>query len=104
MKGLASGFEHVTTLDLIITMSESDRPPPDLVTPDRIEISNTVRSLMLTSESVTPSHLYLELLRHGIRNGWELAEVDLRFVTTHLIGEGYCIDEKSGRFQPVAAT
>ncbi|MER7006660.1 DNA methyltransferase [Dactylosporangium sp. NPDC000555] len=97
VKGLASGFEDVATLDLIITMREADgEVPTTLKAVDRVTVAATIQELANVSPA-TPSHLYLELLRTGIREGWELDKLDLRDVTTALIADGWDIDSKTGR-------
>src|SRR5262249_40382290 len=61
VKGLASGFEHVATLDLIITMRAArpgEQAGPTAQAPD---LGDAVRSLATESIGTTPSHLYLEL-------------------------------------------
>lgn len=96
VKGLASGFEHVATLDLVITMVPSDveRPEPRHVSTD--EVLNVVDRLAADAEGRSPSHLYLELLRHGLRNEWALSDLDLRVVTRHLIDAGLVLDPSTG--------
>lgn len=97
VKGLASGFEDVATLDLIITMREADGDvPTTLMAVDRATVAATIQELANVGPA-TPSHLYLELLRTGIREGWELGNLDLRDVTTALIEDGWDIDSKTGR-------
>jgi hypothetical protein len=97
VKGLASGFEDVATLDLIITMREADgEVPTTLRQADRATVARKIQELASISPA-TPSHLYLELLRTGIREGWELDTLDLRDVTTALIDDGWDIEPKTGR-------
>ncbi|WP_431918124.1 DNA methyltransferase [Micromonospora wenchangensis] len=96
VKGLASGFEDVATLDLVITMRRADSNVLTLKAVDRATVAATIRELANVSPA-TPSHLYLELLRTGIREGWELDKLDLRDVTTALIADGWDIDSKTGR-------
>jgi len=103
VKGLASGFEDVATLDLIITMraagTELQRALKDI---DAATVAAKIRELARVSPA-TPSHLYLELLRTGIREGWQLAQLDLRDVTTALIADGWDIDPKTGRLKRAGA-
>jgi 16S rRNA G966 N2-methylase RsmD len=97
VKGLASGFEDVATLDLIITMRAADgEVPTTLRAVDRATVAAKIQELANVSPA-TPSHLYLELLRTGIREGWELDKLDLRDVTAALIADGWDIDSKTGR-------
>jgi len=96
VKGLASGFEDVATLDLIITMvpCKDAAPPAEHVRSD--EVATATKHLASSNQATTPSHLYLELLRHGIREGWHLGELDLRTVTSTLIDDGWLIEPKTG--------
>lgn len=99
VKGLASGFEDVATLDLIITMCDSDgTAQQELKDLDSFTVADKIRELARISPA-TPSHLYLELLRTGIREGWQLAQLDLRDVTTALIADGWDIHPKTGRLK-----
>jgi 16S rRNA G966 N2-methylase RsmD len=96
VKGLASGFEDVATLDLIITMTAAEcatRPSVHITAQD---IAAATRRLAVTAQGSTPSHLYLELLRHGMREGWHLGELDLRAITSTLIQDGWDIEPKTG--------
>jgi DNA modification methylase len=97
VKGLASGFEHVATLDLILTMTADDvATQDDLVHVSEHEVARTTLELAAANPRSTPSHLYLELLRRGIRDGWMLDELDLRTVTTTLLAGGWEVDPKTG--------
>jgi 16S rRNA G966 N2-methylase RsmD len=100
VKGLASGFEHVATMDLIMSMQPVD---PDVAarplhSPDARELKEATASLLGQAKADSPSHLYLELLRHGIRAGWELSAVDLRTVTPTVQAMGWQIHSGSGKF------
>lgn len=96
VKGLASGFEHIATLDLVITMRRSDGDTPGLHKISEADIIQVTRELAKDSEATSPSHLYLELLRRGFRDGWRLGELDLRAVTSTLLDDGWQVDPKSG--------
>lgn len=99
VKGLASGFEHVATLDLILTL----RPAADgQAVPEPVEATHVVeatKALALESKGASPSHLYLELLRRGFREGWDLSKLDLRTVTSTLLAQGWEVDEQTGRLR-----
>ncbi|WP_374197180.1 DNA methyltransferase [Nonomuraea sp. NEAU-A123] len=97
VKGLASGFEHIATLDLIITMRSSDATPPDLSHIPAGEIVREVRRLAEDSRGTTPSHLYLEILRAAIRKNWTVEELDLSVINNTLVEDGWTIESKSGR-------
>lgn len=98
VKGLASGFEHVTTLDLIITMTVATSKLPDLVAPSPAAVAVISRRLP-HGTAVTPSHVYLELLRHGMRENWDLSHLDLHSVTSTLQADDWEVDERSGHLR-----
>lgn len=96
VKGLASGFENVATIDLILTMQAS--PDADHVVaaqPTGEEVQSAVRELARNVD--TPSHLYVSLLRHGLRSGWDLGAINLKDVTAVLLADDYTIESKTGR-------
>ena len=98
VKGLASGFEHVATLDLIITMTPqldgANSLPP--TPPDEAYLEQLVTKLISDSVGRTPSHLYLELLRACFKNNWSVERLDLKIVVQRLLDGGYELDSKSG--------
>ena len=77
VKGLASGFENTATLDLILTMRSAQGPHRELVDPPSIVIEQIVEQHLTEQAEVSPSLLYLELLRRGFRSGWNLSQLDL---------------------------
>ncbi len=98
VKGLASGFENVATLDLVLSMrSGKPAPPARLQQPATADVEAVVRHLLNTRNGTTPSHLYLELLRHGFRHGWDLGGLDLRHVSEFVAAQGVAIHTKTGR-------
>ncbi len=97
VKGLASGFENVATLDLIITMQPSNVSAPPSVLPVADQVTATIGRVLASGNGLTPSHLYLELLREGFRSGWDLSHLDLRSITARLADSGVSIDPRSGR-------
>lgn len=97
VKGLASGFENVATLDLILTMRSDDGELLSTMrTPTADELDSVVRRVLDRDGSVTPSHLYLELLREGFQENWDLGQVDLRHVGDLLDKSGLAIDPRTG--------
>lgn len=100
VKGLASGFENVATLDLMLTMRTTHRPSNDVVVPTVPAVERVVRDLLADELSLTPSHLYVELLRHGFRSGWDLSQLDLRGITKLLASVDREVDRRSGRVLP----
>ncbi len=47
----------------------------------------------------SPSHIYLELLRRGMREHWDLSELDLQVVIGTLTEDGWEVDESSRRLR-----
>jgi len=95
---LASGFENVATLDLVLSMQPSERGQPyRILKPAMAEVEAVVRRLVVEGTDSTPSHLYLELLRHGFRHGWDLGEFDLRHISGIVAAQGFVIHPKTGR-------
>lgn len=102
VKGLASGFEHVATLDLILTMSEAAGQAAETLPPEGAV--TTLLATLADREHPTPSHLYLEALRHALREGWSVADLDLKSATTALERAGWEVQPKTGRLhRPVVA-
>lgn len=96
MNGLASGFEHVVAPYLVITMTTSDIERPQVRHGASEEVLNAVDQLAADRERRSPSHLYLELLRHGLCNDRALSDLDLGVVTRRLIDGGWVLDASSG--------
>jgi 16S rRNA G966 N2-methylase RsmD len=100
VKGLASGFEHVATLDLIMTMvPDGDDRRAFMAPPQELVIEATRNAAADSGLTTSPSHIYLELLRRGMREHWDLSELDLRVVTRTLMADGWEIDESSSRLR-----
>ena len=61
-------------------------------------------TLLAEREHPTPSHLYLEALRHALREGWSVADMNLKSATAALEAAGWTIEAKTGRLhRPGAA-
>ena len=100
VKGLASGFEHIATLDLIMTMVPNGDDHRALVVPTQEVLIEATRAAAADSGALSsPSHIYLELLRQGMREHWDLSELDLRVITRTLMADGWDIDESTGRLR-----
>lgn len=94
VKGLASGFESVATLDLVLTMIPDETARASFIQPSKEQIAQATREHAGAS---TPSHLYLELLRHAMRAGWSVADLDLKAATSTLLADGWSLDAKTGK-------
>jgi len=104
VKGLASGFENVATMDLIVSMRARRADDPDTEhVPTVLEIEHAVSVILDNRRADSPSHLYLELLRQGIAEGWDLSGLDLRLVTDAVLRHGWSVDPASGRLVEAVA-
>jgi 16S rRNA G966 N2-methylase RsmD len=97
VKGLASGFENVATLDLVLTLRPSCVASPPVVVPSETAIDKVVQRLLAEGAGLTPSHLYLELLRQGLRSSWDLSRLDLRHIIELLRSLDRAVDPRTGR-------
>ena len=97
VKGLASGFENVATLDLMLTLRPAPNGHRPTSTPSSQVVDDFVRTLLAEDSEPTPSRLYLALLRHGLTEGWDLSRLDLRRVTALLTSADAVIDRRSAR-------
>lgn len=100
VKGLASGFENVATLDLMLTLRRARRPFRPARAPSAAAVADFVRCLLTGDSAVSPSRLYVMLLRHGIAQGWDLSQLDLRSVTEQLRTAELDIDRRSALVVP----
>ena len=103
VKGLASGFENVATLDLMLTLRPAATTANAVVVPEPAAVDRLVRDLLGEDGGLSPSHLYVELLRHGFRTGWDLSRLDLRGITVLLQSVDRDVDRRSGRLMPAPA-
>jgi len=95
VKGLASGFENVATLDLMLTLRPASGLSGALQTPPAGAVGSVVDSLLASDSAISPSELYVTLLRHGMANRWDLSRIDLRKVTERLRDAELTIDRRS---------
>ncbi len=95
VKGLASGFENVATLDLMLTLRPASGLSEALQTPPDGAVGSLVDSLLASDSAISPSGLYVTLLRHGMANRWDLSRIDLRKVTERLRDAELTIDRRS---------
>ncbi len=97
VKGLASGFENVSTLDLMLTLRPASDGHGLLLTPPPGVVDDFVVDLLARDPEPTPSRLYLALLRHGLTQGWDLSHLDLQRVTALLRSTDVAVDRQSAR-------
>lgn len=99
VKGLASGFENVVVVDLIMSMRKAEpleleraiEPPPD----GALEIA--IHEVLVEDPAPTPSHVYLGVIRDYLSRGWDVSELNIAAIGTALEGRGYDVDAASGR-------
>lgn len=95
VKGLASGFENIATLDLVLTLRRTKVRSSSRIVPDAKAIRSVIWQVLKSEFHLTPSHLYLELLRHGFRQCWDLSSLDLSRVTDIIHQAEVEIDRRS---------
>lgn len=100
VKGLASGFENTATLDLMLTMRSAESSHRGIVDPPSIVIEQIVEQHLIEQAEVSPSLLYLELLRHGFRSGWNLSQLDLSSVVGIIERTHGTVDRRSAKVIP----
>lgn len=102
VKGLASGFESVSTLDLILTVKK-----PELGKPANRKRQDPVAIGELVEEAVqgfsfhdhqTPSHLYLTLLKQAFERGLPVDQIHLSDIIDRLRKREIRIHPKTGEF------
>ena len=99
-----SGFENVANMDLIVSMRERRPDDPDTEhVPAVLEIEHAVSVILGNRWAASPSDLYLELLRHGIAEGWDPSSLDVRPITQELRTKAWDVDPASGRLQELVA-
>lgn len=89
IKGLTSDFENVVTLDLVLTMKVGSLGQSSpVIQPERCHLEEVMRrtiGLFPSSDFASqPSKLYLEVLRHGFRHGWDLSTLNLADIASTL--------------------
>lgn len=98
VKGLASGFENVVTMDLVLSMqklkAKSSVPPHDVPVGG---MEKAIGAVLRRERVETPSHVYLGLLRYYFRRHWDVSALDIAGVVSHLAKEGFDVDCASGK-------
>ena len=98
MKGLASGFENVVTIDMVLSMRKaSDRAGRDPIEPPEGSLERLVEDILCNEEAATPSHVYLHLIRHYFRRNWDVSTLHICDVIALLFEADYDVDIASGK-------
>lgn len=98
VKGLASGFEKVVTVDLVLSMQKTkggSAKHPGRAPAGSLE--SVVTRILTTEDVSTPSHLYLKVIRHYLRQNWDVTDLDIGAVNTLALRARYDVDATSGR-------
>jgi len=95
VKGLASGFEHVSTVDLMLTMT-TGCPPMHTTVPTPEEVGAAVLKIASSDAGLSPRQCYVEAVREGFRRDWDLSAIDLSAVTRLLRDADYEVDRSTG--------
>jgi hypothetical protein len=96
VKGLTSGRESVVTSDLILTMKKSDRSTKGK-DPAFLNLEELLKSELVRDDHLTPSHVYLDLVRRCLRDYVDLSTLSFNKLVGGLKDAGYQVDSASGR-------
>lgn len=105
VKGLASGFERIVTMDLILTLVpvKGEGPQPVRHHPSDKEINAAVSAVASSASDSSPSEVYIRLLRRALENRWDLSTLDYSVVAGCLEAQGLVPDPRTGRFRSTDA-
>lgn len=102
VKGLNSGTENVATLDLIVTLKKPTDPDAhegfSIVSE---EVVNSTLDQLGNIEGLTPSHVYLEVLKNAFYKHINVAQVDLAQILELIEEKGFRLDSNTGKLGPV---
>ncbi len=100
VKGLASGFENVVTVDLILSMCKAPKgsAPPIVNAPDGA-LDLAVDKVLDRSSDPNPSDVYVGVIRQFLRHCWDVTNVDIEGVGLVLRARGFEVDPRSGRLR-----
>lgn len=97
VKGLASGFENVVTVDLVLSGRKA-------ASGDEREVKEAPEGALaiavsdvLAEEAVpTPSHVYVGVIRDYLQRRWDVSGLDVSGIGLALQELGYEVDPRSG--------
>ena len=97
VKGLNSGSENVSTLDLIVTLEKPSKPNyKNNLSIDSKELIEETLNQINRFEGVTASHIYLEVLKNAIFNKISVNKIDLEEILYLIKKRGFKVDKSSG--------
>jgi adenine-specific DNA methylase len=97
VKGLASGFENVVTVDLVLSMRKatpSERRREIALAPS--DAIDKAVEVAVNGRIVTPSHVYVEAVREFLVKNWNVADLHVADIALALEQRGYQVDPQSG--------
>lgn len=101
VKGLASGFEDVVTSDLVLTMRKERASLMELEEPPKRALDAVLgEALASTTAAVSPTAIYLLVVKEFLRNGWRLEAVDVAEIRNRVSALGLHVNPATGLFAP----
>jgi 16S rRNA G966 N2-methylase RsmD len=98
VKGLASGFENVVTVDLILSMRKADPgEQPAIGNAPDAALNIAIADVLAAENAPTPSHVYVGVIRDYLARGWDVSQLDVSGIGVVLAALGYNVDAASGR-------
>lgn len=102
VKGLASGFEDVVTSDLILTLrNEEAVTAPLTAAPDGALEAAVSRAISASGSGVSPTSVYLAVVREFLIRGWSLESLDIAEVRGQVTRAGLAVDPATGLLAPI---
>jgi 16S rRNA G966 N2-methylase RsmD len=101
VKGLSSGFEHVVTSDLVLTMRSVDVAHNEdrLRAPGAADLETAVDAALADERWPTPSHVYLAVVKDFWQRQLDLDGLDISAVVELVAERGWTIDDSTGRLR-----
>lgn len=102
VKGLASGFEDVLTVDLVLSMRKSQLGDDELRLAPSTSLETALEAVLTSKSLPTASHVYLNVVREYLRQHWPIEGLNLASVSSALRERGYSTDVSTGRLNRTA--
>lgn len=99
VKGLASGFEDVVTVDLVLTMRKQRTEEATSIPAQSPDLNEVLDQILDATNYLSPSQVYLRVVRHCLRHHWDLSPINFSVVSRALEARGFHMDLKTGRYQ-----
>ncbi len=103
VKGLASGFENVVTVDLILSMRKAGpEEQTHLREAPEGALNIAVNDVLSEDVSPTPSHVYVGVIRDYLKRGWDVCDLNISGIGVVLQTLGYEVDTGTGHLSKMA--